>query len=862
MTTRDYLFRLRGESDQLTKSADSAAASVERLADNTEHVARAQAAAKTSGDAFAAGMARSATQFGTFARTGKLGAQELQQVGFQLNDLAVQVASGQNPLTALVQQGSQLSGTFGGIRPALAALGTLITPAVVGIGALAAGVVALGVAYSQGQDEGRAFNDSLVLTGNYAGVTAGQVDGMARSIAALNARPIGDVREALAAVVGSGKFGPQNIEAVTTAVVTLQKFTGQAADDIVKQFAGMSSGVAKWAAEQNKAYNFLTPQVYAQIRALEAQGKTQDAIALTVGALNDKFEGQTRNLGYLGTAYDTAKKAASGFWDFVKGIGRDTTVEERIAQITAALEAPLSPEENNSGGGYQAALRAQLEALQESKRAQDDKAAKDAQSAEANQKAIEEQSVAHQGALASIERAGSAQRLAQAEAVKERGLATLRDQWAKELVTVEGYVSQRVAIESNLINAKERALNEEIALERRRPVDSKTDTLAQQAKLIDLETRRIGIARERASLAERAASGELKPPKREENRFAALEGAIQDDLERRLQQNSDQAQLRREKDAETALRYAQDLKDANRDLSDSLITDDRARGEAIIAAEEAQILKRIDLAVLSAKERKAIEDDVATYIALRNQQLTEELKPEWQRQLEAWQDVTQLMADEHDRFITGFLQTGEEAWSQFLATGKLSLDNFGKLVLDELARLTYRQGIAPAVAGIGNAIFGALSSAFGFAKGGVFDGGGQVAQRFASGGAFTNQIVTQPTPFRFARGGAMANGLMGEAGPEGIMPLARTASGKLGVAAVGGGQGAPVVNNFTFENAPPVESRSARPNSSGGEDVLVRFARQIKDDITADMAGGGSMARATAGRFGLNNGATLRRRGG
>lgn len=46
---------------------------------------------------------------------------------------------------------------------------------------------------------------------------------------------------------------------------------------------------------------------------------------------------------------------------------------------------------------------------------------------------------------------------------------------------------------------------------------------------------------------------------------------------------------------------------------------------------------------------------------------------------------------------------------------------------------------------------------------------------YATGGVFTNQIVSTPTPFNM--------GVMGEAGPEAIMPLART-SGGLGIRAV------------------------------------------------------------------------------
>jgi phage-related minor tail protein len=69
------------------------------------------------------------------------------------------------------------------------------------------------------------------------------------------------------------------------------------------------------------------------------------------------------------------------------------------------------------------------------------------------------------------------------------------------------------------------------------------------------------------------------------------------------------------------------------------------------------------------------------------------------------------------------------------------------------------------------------------AKGGAWSGG---VQMFADGGAFTNSIVSKPTAFGMANG---KTGVMGEAGDEAIMPLTRTANGKLGVSAVGGGGG-------------------------------------------------------------------------
>lgn len=83
----------------------------------------------------------------------------------------------------------------------------------------------------------------------------------------------------------------------------------------------------------------------------------------------------------------------------------------------------------------------------------------------------------------------------------------------------------------------------------------------------------------------------------------------------------------------------------------------------------------------------------------------------------------------------------------------------------------------------------AATGFFGFADGGVFQGGSQV-QAFADGG-----VVGGPTFFPMSGG---KTGLMGEAGPEAIMPLKRGKNGKLGVEASGESGNVTVVQNFSF----------------------------------------------------------------
>ena len=108
--------------------------------------------------------------------------------------------------------------------------------------------------------------------------------------------------------------------------------------------------------------------------------------------------------------------------------------------------------------------------------------------------------------------------------------------------------------------------------------------------------------------------------------------------------------------------------------------------------------------------------------------------------------------------------------------------------------------------------------------------------RFATGGAFTNKIVDQPTYFAFAMGA----GLMGEAGPEAIMPLKRGSDGRLGVSGCGGGDVQVVINDMrSSEGASPVETKSGRgPDGRRMISVMIRdeMRRQIRSgDLDRDM---------------------------
>jgi hypothetical protein len=312
----------------------------------TANVARTQRGATEAAERHRAALAAT-------GRQSALTANQTQQLHFQLHDFFVQVASGQSPLTAFVQQGSQLSGTFGGAGGAFRAITSLLTPMRLALGGVAGAVAALGYAFYEGSKQSKAFADAIVLSGNYAGQTEGKFNALTREVAARSTATVGAAREAAQALIATGEVGPQVFSAATEAVTRYAEATGQTAADVVKDFASMGRAPSKWAEEHNRSLNFITAAQYELIKTFEESGRSADAQGIIYNALNDRLRKLEPNLGGLDRALINGKKAWSEWWDAAfGGTGRADTVENRIAALQAKINAastgrnPLAREEH------------------------------------------------------------------------------------------------------------------------------------------------------------------------------------------------------------------------------------------------------------------------------------------------------------------------------------------------------------------------------------------------------------------------------------------------------------------------------------------------------------------------------------
>ena len=198
---------------------------------------------------------------------------------------------------------------------------------------------------------------------------------------------------------------------------------------------------------------------------------------------------------------------------------------------------------------------------------------------------------------------------------------------------------------------------------------------------------------------------------------------------------------------------------ASRNMSIELIQDDRARGQAQIALEEEQLRKRLNLAGASAEDRKQIEDNLAQWRLLREQQLTEQLKAQWQRDAELWADTTRDMRERYDSFMSGFVDEGRRAFMDWAESGRITTRGLASFIRSEFARLAYERFLSGYVRSAANALFDALL------------GGGSSGGPTTTGGpdGAINLPDDVPTRGGRARGGSVSAGgayIVGEQGPE------------------------------------------------------------------------------------------------
>ena len=265
----------------------------------------------------------------------------MRMVPAQFTDIFTQLAGGQNPFLIALQQGGQLRDSFGGFGNMFKGLAASINPATVAVAALAGGVAALGKAYYDGAEESQRFSAAVIFAGGSAGASAGKLLSVADSVG----RTTGswsDAREAILLFVQSGAVASENYGRFAESVVLQSKATGKSVEDLARVYEEIANDPLKAVVKFSRVYQTLNADVYEQARALIEQGRQQEAVALVQSKFSDESQKMSErvleNLGAIERGWKAIKEAASKAWEDMKSIGREATLESRLAEKRLFLQ--------------------------------------------------------------------------------------------------------------------------------------------------------------------------------------------------------------------------------------------------------------------------------------------------------------------------------------------------------------------------------------------------------------------------------------------------------------------------------------------------------------------------------------------
>lgn len=716
------------------------------------------------------------------------------------------------------------------------------------IGGIGAAVYGLGKAWYEGSQEAVEFNKQLILTGGYAGKTAGQLQDMARALAG-NGVTQHDAAGVLAQVVGSGAFSGSDVNMVARTATRMKEIVGQSVDETINQFKRLKGDPVNAVIALNDSMHFLTLSQYKQIAAAQAQGDSQRAAELAMqsyaGATTHRLNDVENNLGGLEKAIKSATYWWGKFWDAALDAGREESIDQKIQTASNNLEvaqralAELERGQNANAGPYGAwksddinrqkktitNLKQHISELQSEKITQD-----------VLNDAIGEYNKRQQDGI-------NLQRDADALAEKYQTRKQRRDSELEKLAKVRSKFTQKkydeLVAQINewykdpkppkppknpayhddeatrlLMQYREKGAKLQGEINNANLYSNQKLTESEK-ELLALETRIAGMKDKTLTAADKSILAHQKE----------LEAALDLNVEKEKQLRNEEALNRLQaKSVQLAQQHRQELERL------------KAQGEFDAAsvgmggnkrqrAQEEFNLKQQFANVQEELDRSARKDgtygspeyfaQAAENAAALNEQLAQikdnyanidKAQGDWHAGAErAFQNFTENamnVAGTTEQAFNLTFSSMTNGLETFVTTGKMNFRSFVAELLAGLAKIMAQMAVMQAATGIGKWL-GFIGGAAGGAASGM--GSGTAIQTaaanwspFAKGGAvsspdlsmYSGQILTQPTFFKFARGG-----VAGEAGPEAILPLARDSRGYMGVrlADKGGKQQIPTI---------------------------------------------------------------------
>lgn len=789
----------------------------------------------------------------------------------QITDIFISLQGGQNPLTVLLQQGGQLKDMFGGIVPAARALGSALAGLVNPYTVAAVAVGVLGAAYLGAEQRSNAFNEALIMTGQSGRISADDLQRYAESLDNISGVTSRQAADALTQIAATGKIASNQYSLVAQAATQMQNITGKAIKDTVAEYAELARDPYNAIMRFNEAENFLTASIAQRIKVLQESGRINEAVALATEtralAQIQRTKEVEESLGLVTGAWHDIKRATAESWD--EAVSYFTNLDREAKEAVGMLGKLMQSFRIGGPGGMfgmQQALspsvgldqKAVEEQRRVSKAALDmwDSIEKGNLSREAQQKAeierirnlgneagktqqqIDAAVAASEAAFkrnspkgASTTAADNAARTAGLQAIKDAATQEqlivqnssriLQAEYSARTISVEDYYTRQRALLEQGTQIETKSLQDQIAFLRGRNVAGK-ESIDVQRQIGQLETQ---LAKVRSE-----SSTQLKVLEIQENAVIATRQRATDAYKQSLDEalEAQQAQVNAqiagimygEREAEMQTRLAKVYQDAARE-----------RKRLALQFQEDNDAKKYQ------QNLDNLEDYVKREVELVQDgyRRMDEAQGSWLNGVNAgvanWMQQARNVAQQTQSIVTNALDAVAQGFVNVATTGKGSFKELLADLLKQIVAFMAKQAVLNFVASFASAWGGGGTQAGAKTSGNVKT---STPTKFAMGGAmqgagisaYSSMVVDKPTHF-YANGG----NVMGEAGPEGILPLKRTSSGKLGVMATGGGGVNLSVNTIVNTDG----SMSTQTSGDGDTKQYEQFTDHIKNLVNGEL---------------------------
>lgn len=748
-------------------------------------------------------------QLGKTGMSAKQTAFAMRLVPMQMTDIVTSLAAGQPPLMVLLQQGGQLKDMFGGIIPALKGVSTYVMGLVNPFTVAAASVGLLTYAIYQNRQE---------------------IDA-ATKIATSSLGANGDAAERLA-----------------LNMVAISDKTGEAIDDVSKLFITTKDGASE--AEQK-----LISVGYSYDEARKQVEQYKDSSDFT--ALNSVIDAHKREvLGISGAWTDAAIKVKSYYTAADQGaqsVALGGAIDPAMKFIGQAIDLQKTMNQLRIEGNEH--VRATIENINKEYLSVDRVASAEKRLSDARTMAKE------------ISASGDAEAISNSNkliAAREKELKQAKEQASKTPKTPKGKAvtedaGQRMIDQLNQQNA----LLVTQAEATNKLSSSEQELIKWRQQLSTLETRspsQLTTAQkslllrkdEITSLMERNAQQEKNNRlMKEATELASYRSTLERGLENlrasyAVQDSGfgmgEKEQKRMQELLQLDQKYNAQRQQLDRDYAD------KSKG----MSEETYNAKSQMLTDALNREKEIMQQHYASLDAMNN---------DWQGGIEQgfrnWMDTASTYSTQMSGVVQGAMSGLVDTMADGLSGSKADWNEWSMSVLKSLQKVLLNAMIVNGIksmqgAGIWGSLFGSANSdgstpsgAYGSAssgldffkqnaKGGVYDS--------PSLSAYSGGVFDSPKLFAFAKGA----GVFGEAGPEAIMPLARTPDGNLGVRMMGeqgGGFSGDIIVQQTIHVSGNVDAALNRAMEEAARKGANDGARQARQEMLQDFQSRGQGRR-------------------